>query len=180
MKTIKAYVLALLSILIGSGAVLVLVPMTLLCVFGAAAFISFGVFGVIISLTGEGGILVFLGIAKELLEKVFLPGYSLVSLWWMVLEHRSATLRDVSKGIWLGLAIGCVYAALFAGVHRFRLKVSPPFIAYENLWGDLTMELYLGVAPLLILLCALLSMWLRGRWDASSQSSSSGVQVGNP
>lgn len=80
MKTIKEYALILLSILIVIGVVLVLVPMTLLCVLGAAAFISFGVFGVIISLTGEGGILNFLGIAKELLEKVFLPGYSLVSL----------------------------------------------------------------------------------------------------
>ena len=178
MQTIKAYALVLLSILIGSGTVLVLVPMTVLCVFGAAVFLSFGVFGVVIGLAEGFGALDFWEIAKGLLEKVFLPGYALVSLWWMVLEHRSSTLRGVSKGIWLGLAVGCVYAVFFSGLHRFRLTTSPPFITYQGVWNDWTLRLYVGMAPLLILFCTLLAMWLRGQ-GAASQCLPSEEQVVN-
>lgn len=177
MKTIKAYALGLLSVLIGSGAVLVLLPVTLFWVFGVIFFISMGFFGAAVGVMEKTMPWIFGAWGQEAFTTVVLPGYGLVSLWWMVFSHRSSTLHEVPKKIWLGLAIGCVYAALFAG---FRLAVSPPFITHENVWGDLTKELYFGVAPLLILFCSWLSMWLRGRWDASSQCSSSEVQLSNP
>lgn len=167
MQTIKAYMLVLLSILIGSGGVLILLPVTWLWLLGVVFFISTGFFGVSVGVMEMEPPLFLLDWAKKAFAMVILPGYGLLSLWWMVVSYRTVTFREVPKKIWLGLAIGCAYALLFSGIRRLKLTASPPFISYENAWGGWTLEFWLGLGPLLILFLLLLAMWLRGRDEVS-------------
>ena len=178
MQPIKAYALVLLSILIGSGTVLVLVPVTLLWLLGVALVIGGGVFGMALGVMEMSMPSGFLEWIQVTLAIVLLPGYGLISLLWMVFSHRTVTFREVPKKIWLGLVIGCAYAMFFSGLQHFTLTASPPFIAYENRWGGWTLEFYLGAGPLLILFCTLLAMWLRGQ-GAASQCLPSEEQVVN-
>lgn len=178
MQPIKAYALVLLSILIGSGTVLVLVPVTLLWLLGVALVIGGGVFGMALGVMEMSMPSGFLEWIQVTLAIVLLPGYGLISLLWMVFSHRTVTFREVPKKIWLGLAVGCVYAVFFSGLHRFRLTTSPPFITYQGVWNDWTLRLYVGMAPLLILFCTLLAMWLRGQ-GAANQCLPSEEQVVN-
>ena len=97
MQTIKAYALVLLSILIGSGTVLVLVPVTLLWLLGVALAIGGGVFGMALGVMEMSMPSGFLEWIQVTLATVLLPGYGLISLCWMVFSHRTVTFRDVPK-----------------------------------------------------------------------------------
>lgn len=167
MQTIKAYMLVLLSILIGSGAVLILLPVTLLWLLGVALFISSGVFGTAVGVMEVNAPLFLLDWAEVAFATVILPGYGLLSLCWMVFSYRTVTFREVPKKIWLGLAIGCAYALFFSDIHHFALTASLPFISYKNVWKGLTLEFWLGLGPVLILFLILLAMWLRVRDEES-------------
>lgn len=167
MQTIKAYMLVLLSILIGSGAVLILLPVTWLWLFCVLFIISRVVCEVVVGVMEAKPPLILLDWAVVAFPTVILPGYGLLSLWWMVFSYRTVTFREVPKKIWLGLAIGCAYALSFSGIHRLKLAASPPFISYEAAWEGWTLDFWRGLGPLLILFLLLLAMWLRGRDEVS-------------
>jgi hypothetical protein len=142
----------MLTVLIIAEALLLLLPATLLYIFGVSAVI-WGFFS-----GNRGGVSPAFLIIAALLT---IPGYGLFSTWWLVFRFRKISLKEVPRYIWAGAVVGALAAFLFISAYLhtdFRLP------AQHISWSEnFKTMLYFGGGPLVVLFTILLSLWLRNR-----------------
>ncbi len=147
----------MLTALIVVEAILLLLPATLLYIFGMGIAIL-GFFS-----ANRGTVTpAFLGIAAFLI----IPGYGLFSLWWLVFKFKNTSLPVVPRYIWGGIVTGTLTALLFVSPY-LRTGFAPP-TQYISWSENFKTMLYFGGGPLVVLFTILLSLWLRDRQGGSN------------
>lgn len=87
---------------------------------------------------------------------LFIFGYTLFSLWWLVFRFRSRTIKEIPKAIWLGITLGAIAALVFSVATGW----SPPtkFISVADVFKA---KAAFGGGPLILLITLLIAMKYR-------------------
>ena len=146
----------MLTALVVVEAIFLLLPTTLLYIFGMSISIL-GFFS-----ANRGTVTpAFLAIAAFLT----IPGYGLFSLWWLVFKFKKTSLPAVPRYIWGGIGAGALTALLFVSPY-LRTGLAPP-TQYISWSENFKATLYFGGGPLVLLFTILLALWLRDRKGGS-------------
>lgn len=134
-----------------------LLPTTVLFVFGMSISIA-GFFG------ANRGVFtpVFLYIAGLLL----LPGYSLYSLWWLIVKYKNLTLDTIPKRIWVGLIMG-IALALWVNL---PIRLEPPeFISMSDYLHN---KVDYGLGPVVVAMTVIFIIYFKNRSNNNLHSES--------
>jgi len=85
---------------------------------------------------------------------LLLPGYSLYSLWWLILKYKKMTVREVPIFIWLGISVGVVFSIYYFS--PFNLTPPTEFISNSE---NLKTKLVFGLGPFIVLTTLVTIMW---------------------
>lgn len=101
---------------------------------------------------------------------LFLFGYMLFSLWWLVFRFRSRTIKEIPKAIWLGITLGGIAALAFSVATGW----SPPtkFISVADVFKT---KAAFGGGPLILLITLLIAMKYREKKLPNSPTSGAPV-----
>ena len=84
---------------------------------------------------------------------VVLLAYALCSLWWLVFKHRSISISDIPRVVWVGLGLGALAALVLCVPHVLSVASGS-----DTLAGNAEYILGFGVGPLIVLGTVLLIM----------------------